>query len=140
MTSIYTALSGFAARGVSRNAIFRSRVLRMALLLCLALVSVGWGQVPVPTSRGGNQRTGANVNETLLTPANVNPSQFGALFNYPIDYQALAQPLYVPNVNIPGQGTHNVVYVATMADSVYAFDADSAESNPAPLWWVNFTD
>ena len=88
-----------------------------------------------------NQRTGANVNETLLTPQNVNKNTFGLLFNYAIDYQALAQPLYVPTVNIPGQGTHNVVYVATMADSVYAFDADSNEgSNQSPLWWVNFTD
>jgi hypothetical protein len=71
----------------------------------------------------------------------VNKDQFGALFNYPIDYLALAQPLYVPNVTIPGKGTHNVVYVATMADSVYAFDADSnAGTNATPLWWVNFTN
>jgi hypothetical protein len=71
----------------------------------------------------------------------VNKEQFGALFNYPIDYLALAQPLYVSGVSIPGKGTHNVVYVATMADSVYAFDADSnAGSNATPLWWVNFTN
>jgi hypothetical protein len=72
----------------------------------------------------------------------VNKNNFGALFNYPIDYQALAQPLYVRNVNINGQGVlHNVVYVATMADSVYAFDADNNNgSNGAPLWSVNFTD
>ena len=71
----------------------------------------------------------------------MNKNSFGRLFNYPIDYQALAQPLYIANVDIPGQGTHNVVYVATMADSVYAFDADSnAGANASPLWWVNFTD
>jgi hypothetical protein len=75
--------------------------------------SVGWGQPPVPTSRMDNQRTGQNIDETILTPANVNSSQFGALFNYPIDYQALAQPLYVPGVTIDG-AVHNVVYVATM--------------------------
>ncbi|MGA7630533.1 MAG: hypothetical protein WCB11_07180, partial [Terriglobales bacterium] len=94
------------------------------------------------TGRSDNQRTGANLNETLLTPSNVNKNNFGALFNYPIDYQALAQPLYVSNVNINGQGVlHNVVYVATMADSVYAFDADNNNgSNGAPLWSVNFTD
>ncbi|MFI5224479.1 MAG: hypothetical protein ACHQX3_09630, partial [Nitrospirales bacterium] len=58
-----------------------------------------------------------------------------------LDYQALAQPLYVPNVNIPAKGTHNVVYVATMANSVYAFDAESnAGANAAPLWHVNFND
>jgi tryptophan-rich sensory protein len=112
-------------------------------LLCAAFVCACSGQVtipPVPTGRMDNQRTGQNINETLLTPANVNSSQFGALFNYPIDYQALAQPLYVPGVTINGV-VHNVVYVATMADSVYAFDADSnAGANASPLWWVNFTD
>ena len=123
------------------NCLFRYSLLSITLLVCVALVSVCSGQIAIPTGRVDNQRSGANVNETLLTPANVNSNQFGALFHYPIDYQALAQPLYVPNVNIPGQGTHNVVYVATMADSVYAFDADSnAGSNASPLWSVNFTN
>jgi|HubBroStandDraft_1064217.scaffolds.fasta_scaffold00117_3 hypothetical protein len=112
----------------------------IALLACVALVSVSFGQVPYTTNRADNQRTGANVNETLLTPANVNPNQFGALFNYPIDYQALAQPLYMPGVTINGT-VHNVVYVATMADSLYAFDADSnTGGNASPLWSVNFTN
>lgn len=123
------------------NSVSRFSLLPITLLVCAATVSVCSGQIAVSTGRADNQRTGQNVNETLLTPANVNSNQFGALFNYPIDYQALAQPLYVPNVNIPGQGTHNVVYVATMADSVYAFDADSnVGSNASPLWWVNFTN
>jgi hypothetical protein len=112
----------------------------------VAFASVCFGQQvttpsPIPTNRSDNARSGANVTETILTPNNVNKDQFGALFNYPIDYLALAQPLYVPNVTIPGKGTHNVVYVATMADSVYAFDADSnAGTNATPLWWVNFTN
>ncbi|MFY9703425.1 MAG: Ig-like domain-containing protein [Terriglobales bacterium] len=112
----------------------------------MAFASVCFGQQvttpsPIPTNRSDNARSGANVTETILTPNNVNKDQFGALFNYPIDYLALAQPLYVPNVTIPGKGTHNVVYVATMADSVYAFDADSnAGTNATPLWWVNFTN
>ena len=121
------------------ESVSRCRLLSLTLLLCVMFASVGWGQPPVATSRMDNQRTGQNIDETILTPANVNSSQFGALFNYPIDYQSLAQPLYVPGVTIDG-AVHNVVYVATMADSVYAFDADSAAANPQPLWWVNFTD
>jgi hypothetical protein len=122
------------------NLVSRRSLLSIMLLVFGALVSVCSAQIPVATGRMDNQRTGQNINETMLTPANVNSQSFGALFNYAIDYQALAQPLYVPNVSIPNQGTHNVVYVTTMADSVYAFDADSAAANPDPLWWVNFTD
>jgi hypothetical protein len=110
-------------------------------LLILGVISVASAQVPFITSRGDNARTAANTNEVLLTPSNVDKNNFGRLFNYPLDYQALAQPLYVPNVNIPGKGIHNVAYVATMADSVYAFDAESnAGANATPLWQVNFTD
>ncbi|HEX9110313.1 MAG TPA: Ig-like domain-containing protein [Terriglobales bacterium] len=113
----------------------------ITLLVGTAFVSVSRGQEAFVTGRSDNQRTGANVTETLLAPSNVNKNRFGRLFSRSIDYQALAQPLYVPNVSIPGLGTHNVVYVATMADSVYAFDADSNQgANAAPLWQVNFTD
>ena len=85
------------------------------------------------TSRGDNARDGANTNETLLTPANVNKAGFGRLFSFPVDNVVMAQPLYVPNVNIPGQGTHNVLYVVTQADSVYAIDADTG----AQLWYAS---
>src|SRR5882757_790467 len=119
---------------------FAARLLVVGLLMASA-ISLASGQVPFPTSRGDNGRTGANTNETLLAPSNVDKNNFGRLFRYSLDYQALAQPLYVPNVNIPGKGIHNVVYVATMADSVYAFDADSnVGSNATPLWQVNFTN
>jgi hypothetical protein len=120
----------------------RNRTLYALLLLfCLASAASSFGQISFLTSRLNNQRSAANTNETLLTPSNVNANSFGKLFNYNVDYQVLAQPLYVPNVQIPGLGTHNVVYVATMADSVYAFDADSNQGqNAAPLWSVNFTD
>jgi hypothetical protein len=76
------------------------------------------------------------MSETLLTPANVSPNSFGLLFNQPVDGFISGQPLYLPGVNIPGKGMHNVVYVATLHDSVYAFDADSAtgEINSQPLW------
>ena len=81
-------------------------------------------------------RTGLNDRETVLTPANVNATHFGKLFSYQIDGVSDASPLYVPNVNIPGQGAHNVVYVATEHDSVYAFDADGLSSSP--LWYLSF--
>jgi hypothetical protein len=98
-------------------------------------------QVKFVTGHSDNVRSGANTNETLLAPGNVNKNTFGRLFNYSIEYQALAQPLYMPNVNIPGKGTHNVVYVATMSDAVYAFDADdNTGTNSSPLWYVSFLD
>ena len=105
----------------------------MLAVVCLALLSFSFAQAPFPTSRGDNARDGANTNETLLTPANVNMSHFGRLFSFPVDYFVMAQPLYMPNVNISGQGTHNVIYVATQADSVYAIDADTG----IQLWYAS---
>ena len=88
------------------------------------------------TFHNDNARTGANLNETVLTPANVNSTRFGKLLGYDIDGQAYASPLYVPAVQIPGVGSRNVVFVATEHDSVYAFDADGLTS--APLWHRSF--
>src|SRR5574337_1146256 len=117
------------------------RVFLIALLAALTLVAAASAQTSVLTGRVDNARTGTNTNETILTPENVNSNNFGHLFSQPVDYQVLGQPLYVPNVNIPGLGTHNVVYVVTMLDSVYAFDADdNSGPNASPLWSVNFTD
>jgi hypothetical protein len=90
------------------------------------------------TYHNHNTRTGQNLNETVLTWANVNQAQFRKLFSYPLDGIAYASPLYVANVLIPGQGGHNVVYVATEHDSVYAFDA--AGVSPNPLWKMSFID
>lgn len=111
------------------------------LLVFLALVcAMATSQISVLTQHYDNARTGQNVQETILTQGNVNPSQFGKLFTQPLDGQEPGQPLYVPNVFIPStNSTHNVVYVATMHDSVYAFDADNNQgSNASPLWNVNF--
>jgi outer membrane protein assembly factor BamB len=76
-------------------------------------------------------RTGLDPDETLLMPANVNSKSFGKLFRDQVDGFVYAQPLYVAGVSIPGKGRHNVVYVATESDTVYAFDADRAGP---PLW------
>jgi hypothetical protein len=88
------------------------------------------------TFHNDTMRTGENLNETVLTSANVNSSQFGKLFSYPLDGISFASPLYVARVNIPGMGSHNVVYVATEHDSVYAFDADAFSTTP--LWQDSF--
>ena len=95
----------------------------------------------VLTQHNDNARTGQNTAEIVLTPTNVNATHFGKKFAQPVDGHAYAQPLYVPNVVIPGLGTHNVVYVATEADSVYAFDADdNTGANAAPLWKASLID
>jgi len=84
------------------------------------------------TWRNDNSRSGINSQELALSPSTVSSSTFGKLFSCPIDGYAYAQPLYVPNLAIPGNGTHNVVFVATEKDSVFAFDADA---NPCVLLW-----
>ena len=89
------------------------------------------------TYHNDNLRTGQNLNETTLTWANVNQGQFGKKFSYQLDGIAYASPLYVAGVSIPGQGVHNVVYVATEHDSVYALDADGLNPFPNPLWQVS---
>jgi hypothetical protein len=92
----------------------------------------------VLTSQYDNARTSSTVTETQLTPANVNPGQFGKLFSLAVDGDVYAQPLFVPRVPIPGKGTHDVIFVATEHNSVYAFDA--AAQPATPLWKVNFNN
>jgi hypothetical protein len=108
-------------------------------LLCSSVTLPALAQVNVLTQHNDNTRTGLNASETILTPANVNASQFGIIATRPVDGLIAAEPLFVSNVNIPGQGVHNVVYVVTLHDSVYAFDGDSASgANANPLWQVSF--
>lgn len=98
---------------------------------------VGVAQVAVTTQHNDNHRTGANLRESALRPATVTPAAFGKLFVRQVDGEVYAQPLYVPGVQIPGKGSRNVVLVATMNNSVYAFDADDPDAR-APLWTRNF--
>ncbi|HLW86927.1 MAG TPA: hypothetical protein VKR57_00465 [Terriglobales bacterium] len=79
----------------------------------------------VLTYHNDNARTGQNLNETILTPANVNSFRFGKLFVIPSDGKVDAQPLYLPNVNTPGHGRHNILYVASEHGTVYGLDADT---------------
>jgi hypothetical protein len=84
------------------------------------------------TNRYNNQRTGATTVETQLTQASVTPGKFGLLFSRVVDGTIQGQPLYVPGLTIQG-AKHNVVFVATFNDSIYAFDADDPAAW-APLW------
>ena len=109
------------------------------VLSCLSLFAVSayvHAQVDVLTQHNDNLRTGVNLRETMLTPANVNQAQFGMLFKRVVDDQIYTQPLVVTGVAVDG-GTRDLVYVTTVNNSVYAFDANDAAA-PAPVWHVNF--
>lgn len=108
----------------------------LIFLTCAAFSSSAAAQVDVLTNHNNRERTGANLQETDLTPANVNAKQFGMLFKRVVDDQIYAQPLLATNVKIAG-GWHDVIYVTTVNNSVYAFDANDANA-AAPFWHVNF--
>ena len=110
---------------------------RCGRVVMLALFAIP-AAAQVTTSQYDNSRTGATLNERTLSPQNVNARQFGKLGAFKVDGAVYAQPLFVPKVEIPNKGTHDVLFVATEHDSVYAFDA-IRPSDP-PLWQVSFLD
>jgi len=116
---------------------FLAKIFLFAVVLAVMLVSERWLGGQVVTSQYDNARTGADLTETKLTPSNVNPHGFGKVFTLKVDADVYAQPLYLPHLELPSQGVHNVVFVATEHDSVYAFDADAPA---APLWQASFVN
>jgi hypothetical protein len=111
-----------------------SRSLQIRLLVLLILISAcargTFAQINIITERYSQSRLGANLNETQLNTSTVNVNSFAKLWSYQVSGTVQSQPLYVQNVTIPGKGTHNVLYVVTMNDVVYGFDADSNSGTP----------
>src|ERR1700728_5218930 len=136
LDTLYTFDNSFAQ---ARCLPGRGRVTRFSAHACLCLFLLlcssvaAMAQVNIYTKSYDTSRTGANLQETILTPANVNSNSFGKLFTVPTDGEIYAQPLYVSNLAIAG-GTHNVVFAASMLNTVYAIDAD----NGTVYWSQNF--
>jgi hypothetical protein len=101
----------------------------------LTVNAVNASTIDVVTYHYDNLRTGQNLKETILTPANVNSTKFGELGAFTVDGRVDAQPLYLSAVAMPSVGTKNVLYVATEHGSVYAFDADSVNGNTSAFLW-----
>jgi hypothetical protein len=99
--------------------------------IALLLIPAAWANDDVLTQHNDLGRTGAQLAETILKPANVTASTFGRLYERSVEGQIIAQPLYVSGLSIPGRGVRNIVFVATRKNWVYAFDADDLDSNPS---------
>ena len=115
------------------------RHLRLSVLILLFIQGHNvLSQQSVLTQHNDLNRTGWNDKESILNTKNVNRNSFGKIFSRSVDDQIYAQPLVVSGVNIPGQGTRDIVIVATVNNTVYAFDADSA-AVINPYWQTNLT-
>jgi hypothetical protein len=113
----------------------RRRILSSWLgVISAVAVSIG-APVTVPMSQYDFGRTGANLQESILNPSNVDATHFGKLFSRRVDDSIYALPLIVPDLDITGQ-RHNVLFVATMGNTVYAFDGDDPAQSE-PLWFRN---
>jgi uncharacterized protein YjdB len=135
-TSVATITSAGLATGVAAGTTTISATLNAITGSTTAtVVAAPAGSVNVTTWHFDTNRSGLNPNETTLTPTNVAPATFGKLFSYLVDGYAYAEPLLMSNVTING-ASHDVLYVATENDSVYAFDADNYGTG-APLWQVS---
>src|SRR3954466_12394827 len=110
--------------------------LKKSLSLVIFTCLLGRAQVNILSANGNNDRTNSNLSEYQLSPATVTVGSFGKIGAFPVDGQVYAQPLYASGISIPGKGVLNVVFVATMHNSVYAFDAGAPPSK-ALLWQVN---
>ena len=112
---------------------------RNILILAFSLLCVNnlFSQVNVIMNHNNLQRTGWNDKETILATDNVSSGNFGEIFSRDVDDQIYAQPLVVSNVSIGG-GTHNIVLVATVNNTLYAFDADDPNAS-TPYWKDNLT-
>ncbi len=106
--------------------LFRTGILILpALLFAVFAAPRAQAQTDVLSWHNDAARTGQNLTEAILTPANVNSSTFGLIANVVVDGKVDAQPLYVSGLDVKGFGTHNVLYIATEHDSVYAVNADT---------------
>ena len=108
----------------------------MFFLFFLIAMPVLAAPVDILTAKYDNDRTGANLRETILNTKNVNEESFGKVAAFPVDGQIYAQPLFVSGIEIASR-VRNVVYVASMNNSVYAFDADATDAAEALLWHVD---
>jgi hypothetical protein len=104
-------------------------------LAIFALNGTAFGQYDVTTQRNNNERTGAYLAETQLTPSSVSSGSFGRLYSQPVEGQIAAQPLYVRAVETPS-GERHLVFVATRNNTVYAFDADRPANGA--IWQAKF--
>ena len=114
--------------------------MRLFTLLFLGS-TIAPSQVQILTANGNNQRSNSNLQEYQLSPVTVNAASFGKLGAFSVDGQVYAQPLYMSGISMGDQGTRSVLFVATMHNSVYAFDADgfssAAPATRYPLWQVS---
>ncbi|MGA7376992.1 MAG: hypothetical protein WBW36_11635 [Candidatus Sulfotelmatobacter sp.] len=126
---LYTAPAAIGAHIISATSVADT-----ALTASASVTVINFSQASVLTYHNDDARDGQYLEEVSLTPSNVNSSTFGKLLAYPVDGQVYAQPLYMPGLSIAG-GTHDVVFVVTQNNSVYAFDADATSSATAQTFW-----
>ena len=137
--SAFSCLSRLACFVPASSQIFLGIFIAVAIA---GSVPVAMAQTPTPvpvlTWRYDLTHAGQNTGETALSPDNVTASSFGKLFSLSVDSTVYAQPLYVPALKMSDGLLHNVLFVATENDSIYAFDADSnGGADAKPIWQIS---